>query len=142
VSTPRSGSGTAERPSPVGRNPIVELKALQRQALELTDLFDRLNTANGQTPWNGKDLALGFTGDVGDLAKAVQAAEGSRTLPAGEGSIEHELADCLWSVLVLADRYGVDLEQAFTTTMEGLEDRVKTQLAEGEQQPARVQSDA
>jgi NTP pyrophosphatase (non-canonical NTP hydrolase) len=110
----------------------VDLEALQAQALELTEKFDRLNTARGQTPWNSKDLVLGFVGDVGDLAKAVQAAEGSRTLPAGTGSIRHELADCLWSVLVLADRYDIDLEAAFTDTMAGLGRSVEAQLSESE----------
>ena len=29
----------------------------------------------------------------------------------------HEFADCLWSVMSLADTYGVDLEAAFDRTM-------------------------
>lgn len=105
----------------------VELEALQRQALELAERFDRLNAAQGQTPWSGKDLMLGFAGDVGDLAKAIQVAENARTLRGT--SIEHELADCLWSVLVLADRYDIDLETAFTTLMERMGKSVEAKLA-------------
>jgi NTP pyrophosphatase (non-canonical NTP hydrolase) len=33
-----------------------------------------------------------------------------------------ELADCLWSVMVLADAYDVDLESAFVRTMGELND--------------------
>ena len=34
----------------------------------------------------------------------------------------HELADCLWSVLTLADAYDVDLAGAFTATMDELDE--------------------
>ena len=36
-------------------------------------------------------------------------------------ALAHELADCLWSVLTLADAYDVDLARAFTGTMDELE---------------------
>jgi NTP pyrophosphatase (non-canonical NTP hydrolase) len=39
----------------------------------------------------------------------------------------HELADCLWSVLVLSDLYGIDLEEAFLHTMDDLERQIMTQ---------------
>jgi NTP pyrophosphatase (non-canonical NTP hydrolase) len=35
-------------------------------------------------------------------------------------ALAHELADCLWSVLILADAFSVDLEAAFGHTMESL----------------------
>ncbi len=37
-----------------------------------------------------------------------------------DSKVAHELADCLWSVLTLADSYDVDLGHAFTSTMAGL----------------------
>ena len=36
--------------------------------------------------------------------------------------LAHELADCLWSVLTLADAYDVDLAAAFTSTMDELDE--------------------
>ncbi len=63
---------------------------------------------------------LGFVGDVGDLAKLVQGKAGVRPTPALDDKVAHELADCLWCVLTLADEYGVDLEAAFSETMESL----------------------
>jgi NTP pyrophosphatase (non-canonical NTP hydrolase) len=70
---------------------------------------------------------LGFLGDVGDLAKLVQGKEGVRPRTDLDEAFEHELADCLWSVMVLADAYDVDLEAAFLRTMSEL----REQLAEG-----------
>ena len=67
---------------------------------------------------------LGFLGDVGDLAKLVQGKEGVRPREGLDEALAHELADCLWSVMVLADAYNVDLETAFTTTMRELNDHL------------------
>jgi NTP pyrophosphatase (non-canonical NTP hydrolase) len=63
--------------------------------------------------------------------KLVQAASGVRDIPDARARLAHELADCLWSVLVLADAYGIDVERAFFDTMDELEQRLSTQgLAE------------
>jgi NTP pyrophosphatase (non-canonical NTP hydrolase) len=42
-------------------------------------------------------------------------------MPDVRHKLAHELADCLWSVLVLADAYGIALERAFFETMDDLE---------------------
>ena len=44
--------------------------------------------------------------------------------------LAHELADCLWSVCVLADRFGIDLAAEFSKTMDGLSRRIDAQLQE------------
>jgi NTP pyrophosphatase (non-canonical NTP hydrolase) len=64
---------------------------------------------------------LGFVGDVGDLAKLVVAENGKHNIANSKEKLEHELADCLWSVIVLAYVHGVDLESSFTNTMNELE---------------------
>jgi NTP pyrophosphatase (non-canonical NTP hydrolase) len=76
--------------------------------------------------WNREEVMLGFVGDVGDLAKLVLANEGIRNIEDAEGKLEHELADCLWSVMTLADLYDIDLEQAFMRTMQTIEDSIDT----------------
>ncbi|WP_406045463.1 hypothetical protein OG799_13905 [Micromonospora sp. NBC_00898] len=60
-------------------------------------------------------------GDVGDLAKLVMAVDGRREIADARERLGHELADCLWSVLVLADRYGVDLVAEFDKMTAGIE---------------------
>ncbi|TKR26776.1 hypothetical protein FA014_03780 [Cellulomonas hominis] len=61
-----------------------------------------------------------FLGDVGDLAKLVQGKAGVRPPDDLDAALAHELADCLWAVLTLADTYDVDLETAFHHTMRDL----------------------
>ena len=107
------------RPSPESS---ADLDDLQRRALVIRDLYDELNT---KSSWTSVDAAeefmLGFVGDVGDLAKPAMAADGARDMPDGDAVLGHELADCLWCVLVLAHLHDVDLVTEFDRTMRELD---------------------
>ena len=72
---------------------------------------------------------LGFMGDVGDLAKLAMAADGARDMPGGQAALGHELADCLWCVLVLSHLHEVDLGAEFDRTMRELDTAIRNQLA-------------
>lgn len=78
-------------------------------------------------PWTSEEIALGFVGDVGDLVKLIMAANGYRDIPDSKKKLEHELADCLWSLIVLANMHGINLEKAFLETMQDLEDHFSMQ---------------
>jgi len=106
-----------------------DLKDLQQRALEIREKYGRLESKEGGREWDRKDLMMGFVGDVGDLIKLVQAKEGVRRIDDVDAKLAHELADCLWSVLVLAEKYGVDIEAAFTRTMSELDARITEKLA-------------
>lgn len=98
-------------------------------AVKLRSLFEALETQRHGRPWSLPELALGLVGDVGDLAKLVQGAAGVREIPDLRPKLEHELADCLWAILVLADRLGIDIEAAFRTTIAELERYLHEELS-------------
>ncbi len=102
----------------------MELEYLSRRAMEVRQHYAELEQANYGRAWTREEAALGFVGDVGDLAKLVMAREGIRHIPEADQKLAHELADCLWSILVLAHMYNVDLEQAFLKTMDELEQHI------------------
>ncbi|GAA1613622.1 nucleotide pyrophosphohydrolase [Actinoplanes couchii] len=104
----------------------MDLSDLQSRAMAIADLYDRHHVSAGRPPWTTGDLALGFVGDVGDLAKLVMAVDGRRSIPDAEPKLGHELADCLWSVLVLAARYHVNLESEFTKMTKGIEENLNS----------------
>jgi len=72
--------------------------------------------------WTREELVLGLLGDIGDLAKAVQGFNGVRSMQDPRDKLQHELGDVLWSVLVIAQAYDVDIEIAFGNLMTSLED--------------------
>ncbi len=97
---------------------------LIEQALVIRSKYANFETNRNGREWTGEELALGFAADVGDLMKVVQAKEGIRTVDNVDEALAHELSDCLWSIIVLADKYGVDLEKAFVKTMDELDARL------------------
>jgi NTP pyrophosphatase (non-canonical NTP hydrolase) len=101
-----------------------DLKDLLAQAEEIRLKYQELNAKQGQTAWGVRDYAMGFVGDVGDLQKLIMAKENLRDIADVDAKLAHELADCLWSILVLANYYGLDLEKEFTQTMTHIADRI------------------
>lgn len=108
----------------------MDLEALQADAMRVHDRYDELNRLERNRTWTREEFVLGFMGDVGDLAKLVLAAEGARgDVPGGREALGHELADCLWSVLVLAKLYDVDLAAEFSRLTAELDERIAGQIA-------------
>ncbi|MBI5304072.1 MAG: nucleotide pyrophosphohydrolase [Chloroflexi bacterium] len=105
----------------------MEIRALSERALDVRNQYAELERANYGRAWTREEIALGFVGDVGDLAKLVMAQNGIRHIEHADEKLAHELADCLWSILVLAQMHGVDLERAFLTTMDDLEKHIHSQ---------------
>ncbi|MGL4610931.1 MAG: MazG nucleotide pyrophosphohydrolase domain-containing protein [Trueperaceae bacterium] len=96
-------------------------KDISERALQIRKRYAELEEKSYGRSWSNEEIALGFMGDVGDLAKLVQAKNGVRSIPNFQEKLEHELADCLWSVITLANEFDVDLETAFVKTMDDLE---------------------
>ncbi|MGG7508659.1 MazG nucleotide pyrophosphohydrolase domain-containing protein [Plantibacter sp. YIM 135249] len=98
----------------------MDFQEMTTRAREVRAQYAGLERARYGRAWTAEELMLGFVGDVGDLAKLVQGKAGVRTRNGLDEALAHELADCLWSVLSLADAHGVDLELAFDRTMREL----------------------
>ncbi len=91
----------------------MEIGEAQERARQLRSRFSGYEARHG-TEWTTADLVSGLVTDIGDLARLVQEHEGRRV---GRDdlaeALEHEVGDCLWSLLVIADRCGVDADVAY-----------------------------
>lgn len=102
---------------------------LEEAALKLNRLYEELEVKRWGRVWTTQELALGFMGDVGDLAKLIQAYAGVRTIEEHQAKLGHELSDCLWSIMVLANKCGVDLEAEFIKNTSEISEYVSGELA-------------
>lgn len=102
----------------------MDLNDLTKRAVQIRQKYDEYNSKNFQK-WELDHLAQGFVGDVGDLMKLVMRKQNLR---GGEGDLDeqlsHEISDCLWSVLVIADKLGIKLDEEFMKNMDSLEERI------------------
>ena len=101
---------------------------LEKSALQLNELYEQLETKRYGRIWTTEELALGFVGDVGDLAKLIQAHAGVRSIDDCKAKLGHELSDCLWSIIVLANKCGIDLEAEFVRNTREISAYVASEL--------------
>ena len=107
----------------------MELSDLERSAIQLNKLYEQLEIKKYGRVWTTEELTLGFVGDVGDLAKLIQASAGIRDIDDCREKLGHELSDCLWSIMVLASKCGIDLEAEFVKNTGELVDYVYGELS-------------
>lgn len=63
-----------------------------------------------------------------DLAKLIPADAGVRHIDDCKAKLGHELSDCLWSIIVLAHKYGIDLQAEFVRNTTELTEYVSREL--------------
>jgi NTP pyrophosphatase (non-canonical NTP hydrolase) len=102
-----------------------DISELMKRAEEIRVKYEELNAKRGREAWRIRDYAMGYVGDVGDLMKLVMAKENLReNVEDVDERLAHELADCLYATLVIANYYNIDLEKEFKTTLDRIEARV------------------
>ena len=102
----------------------MEFHKVVGRAIEIRKKIEEKEIKLYGSGWTSEEIALGFVGDVGDLAKLVIAENGKRNISNSKEKLAHELSDCLWSVIVLAHVHGIDLESSFLNTMNELENHL------------------
>ena len=108
-----------------------DFASLIKLALEVSNHYDELNLKDGQHKWGASERMSGFVGDVGTLSKLIMAKQGLRRGPENlDAELAHEMADCLWSIIVIADQLNIDLETEFVKVMDELHERIERQKAD------------
>lgn len=101
----------------------MQFSEIQKRALEVQMKYNEYN-AKENIAWTAREYTEGLIGDAGDLMKLMQAKNGYRIFDDLDNKIKHEIADCLWSIIVIADQLGLDLAELFMEQMDKLEARV------------------
>jgi NTP pyrophosphatase (non-canonical NTP hydrolase) len=91
----------------------MDFQSLIERALTIRRLYEEKEKQLYGSAWTSEEIALGFIGDVGDLAKLVVAENGKRKIVNSKEKLEHEISDAMWSLIVLAHLHRVDLEKSF-----------------------------
>jgi len=112
-----------------GKSGLMDFQNILHRAIQIREQYAALELKNYGRTWSREEVLLGFVGDVGDFAKLALVESGVREIPDAKQKLAHELADCLWSLLVLSHLYNINLEEAFLQTMDELQEHIKSNLA-------------
>ncbi|MGH2550106.1 MAG: hypothetical protein ACRDHN_11975 [Thermomicrobiales bacterium] len=111
----------------------MNLTTATERAMQIRRLYQQFELRDHGAVWTTGEDMLGLVSDVGYLARLVMAAEGrwdhdENLLPA---ELKGKLAECLWWILVLSNRLGIDVTEAFASTM----DKIELGLASADESP-------
>ncbi|MFB7251136.1 hypothetical protein [Microbacterium sp. NPDC056234] len=113
------------------------LSTAREQALAVRARYEVLEERlNGRT-WSLHELMIGFSNDVGHIGRLLLAHDGTWDIDGDpRAELTHKLAESVWWAFVLADRLGIDLDEAYGETMtsigEGLDAAIaRTRGADG-----------
>ena len=102
----------------------MEFHKLINRAMDLRSQYEKKEKQLYGAPSSGEDLARGFAGDVNNLVRLIAAKPGRHENIDRTEKIGAQLSHSLWSIIVLARLYDIELEQAFMETMDRLENHL------------------
>jgi NTP pyrophosphatase (non-canonical NTP hydrolase) len=102
----------------------MELQKLINRAMDVRTQYEKKERQLYGSPATDEDIAQGFLGDVNNLVKLIRAAHRKANVTDSTEKLGSQLSHCLWSVIVLAKIYNIDLEQSFMETMDKLENHL------------------
>lgn len=100
----------------------VSLESARVRAMEVRALYETLEKQlNGQV-WTLHELMLGFSNDVGTVGRLILAHDGTWDIEGDvDAQLRHKLSESLWWVIVIAERLGIDITDAYAATMDRIE---------------------
>jgi len=83
-------------------------------------ISEKLDPQRGKT-WTPFAMVTGLLEEAGEVASAVRGLEGFKPAekPKTEEMLATELSDLLYMIFILAEHYGIDLEEPFVKTVNG-----------------------
>jgi hypothetical protein len=95
----------------------MDIDSMEDQARTVRQRFAEFEQRRHGRPWNLRKSCWASWAMSVTSRSWSKARPGVRFSEDLDRKVAHELADCLWAVLTLADMYGVDLEAAFSSTI-------------------------
>ena len=105
----------------------MEFKELINRAIEVRNKYSKIEIKLTGKPWGVSERTQGFVADAGDLMKLIMAKNKLRKIEGVDEKLAHEVSDCLWSILVIADELGIDIEREFEKNMKELEKKIEAE---------------
>jgi len=96
-----------------------DFKEMMSKAVEVREKYSKTDPKH----WDVEQVFMGMIKDIGNLSKLLMVNSGYRSDLDGDvkEKLRHELSDILYSLLVIADKTGIDLEESFWNTMNEIE---------------------
>lgn len=105
----------------------IEFSEAISRSIKVRELYHQLEKQHHGSEWTVEEDALAFLTDAGLVGRLTMSQQGR--WPKGKETIselEHKLGECMWWLIVLADRMEIDIQEAmdkFLDKTEGMLDK-------------------
>lgn len=106
----------------------VSLETARARAAEIRALYETLEMQINGKVWTLHELMLGLSNDVGTVGRLILAHDGTWDIDGDvDSQLRYKLSESLWWVIVIAERLGIDISDAYTQTMDEIETTISPQ---------------
>ena len=96
------------------------------QSRKIRESYHQLEVQHHGSKWTTEEDALAFLTDAGLVGRMTMAREGrGPTENETDHQLEHKLGECIWWLIVLAERMGIDAESALGTFLTKTEQQLR-----------------
>jgi len=79
---------------------------------KIRDSYHQLERQNHGTEWTVEEDALAFLTDAGLVGRHTMSQQKRWPANNTDNELEHKLGECIWWLIVLADRMNISIEEA------------------------------
>jgi len=106
----------------------MELDQFIKRALEIREKLIEFEKETYGREWNNLNLVSGFVIDAGDLMRIATTKDGLRNMESVDERLSEQLSDCFWPILIIAQKYNINIEKSFLRAMDKIERRLSGDL--------------
>ncbi|SHO44731.1 MazG-like protein [Anaerocolumna xylanovorans] len=95
------------------------------RSVQIRKLYHQLERQNHGTEWTVEEDALAFLTDAGLVGRLTMSQQ--ERWPKGGNTVlelEHKLGECIWWLIVLAERMNIDINKSLDEFLSNLEEQL------------------
>jgi len=89
-----------------------DFNAIIERSKKIRESYHQLERQHHGSEWTVEEDALAFLTDAGLVGRHAMSQQGRWPANATEKELEHKLGECIWWLVVLADRMDIDIKEA------------------------------
>lgn len=93
--------------------PEIPFSELIKRSFEIRKRYHKLERLHHKSTWTVEEDALAFLSDAGLVGRLTMAQQGRWPISDEDSpDLKHKLGECMWWLIVLAERMNVDIHDA------------------------------
>lgn len=104
----------------------LNLENIKNRSMGIREKYRELELQHHGTEWNVEEDALAFLSDAGLVGRLVMSQQGRWPKANTDEELKHKLGECIWWLTVLAERMGIDINEATEYFLDKTENLLKS----------------